>query len=207
MQLTSSAILYCVILSYQAQFLARQPQRPRSLTYAVQETYNFLNCILFCPGGFFLKKTNSGKLMYRPHTTCHRMQLNCSRLEWPQKREKVELNAVYNRKVKGGEQLYLPHNKIHYHNYKTIVTQNPCQKHQQPSNIFWGQQTLLQCVTDAIYTACNSLVCFFILIVFYANCSAKQNATKDPTADTASQHLQTLAKQEQAPNKNPAKKH
>jgi hypothetical protein len=64
---------------------------------------------------------------------------------------------------------------------------------------------LLQRVTDAIYTSCNSLVSYFILIVFYANYNAKQNATKDPTAE--SQHLQTLAKQEQAPNKNPAKKH
>jgi hypothetical protein len=66
---------------------------------------------------------------------------------------------------------------------------------------------LLQRVIDAIYTACNSLLCYFILIVFYGNYSEKQNVTKDPTADATSQHLQTLAKQEQAPIKNPAKKH
>jgi hypothetical protein len=42
-----------------------------NLTYAVQETYNFINCILFCPGGLLLKKTTSGKLIYKPNTTCH----------------------------------------------------------------------------------------------------------------------------------------
>jgi hypothetical protein len=55
----------------EAQFSARHPENPRSLTYVVQETYNLINCILFCPGALLLKKTNSGKLMYTPNTTCH----------------------------------------------------------------------------------------------------------------------------------------
>jgi hypothetical protein len=55
----------------EAQFSARHPENPRSLTYVVQETYNFINCILFCPGALLLKKTNSGKVMYTPNTTCH----------------------------------------------------------------------------------------------------------------------------------------
>ena len=42
-----------------------------NLTYVIQETYNFINFIIFCPGGLLLKKTNLGKLMYTPNTTCH----------------------------------------------------------------------------------------------------------------------------------------
>jgi hypothetical protein len=37
----------------EAQFSACHPENPRSLTYVVKETYNFINCILFCPGGIF----------------------------------------------------------------------------------------------------------------------------------------------------------
>jgi hypothetical protein len=55
----------------EAQFSARHPENPQSLTYIVQETYNFINCILFYPGGLLLKKTNSGKLMYTPNMTYH----------------------------------------------------------------------------------------------------------------------------------------
>jgi hypothetical protein len=55
----------------EAQFSSRHPENPQSLTYVVQETYNFINCILFYPGGLLLKKTNSGKLMYTLKTTCH----------------------------------------------------------------------------------------------------------------------------------------
>jgi hypothetical protein len=42
-----------------------------NLIYVVRETHNFINCILFYPGGLLLKKTNSRKLMYTPNTTCH----------------------------------------------------------------------------------------------------------------------------------------
>jgi hypothetical protein len=52
-----------------------------NLTYAVQETYNFINFILFCPRGLLLKKTNLGKLMYTPNMTCLSMKPNGRRSE------------------------------------------------------------------------------------------------------------------------------
>ena len=69
--ITELSILFAGQGTTEAQFSTCHPKNPRSLTYVVQETYNFINCILFCPGALLLKKTNSGKLMYTPNMTCH----------------------------------------------------------------------------------------------------------------------------------------
>jgi len=65
------SVLFVGHRTIEAQFSSHHPENQRSLTYDVQETYNFINCILFCPGSLILKKNNSGKLMYTPNMTCH----------------------------------------------------------------------------------------------------------------------------------------
>jgi hypothetical protein len=62
------SVLFAGHRTTEAQFSARHPENPRSLIYAVQETYNFINCILFLSRRPSFKENYFGKAnVYTEH--------------------------------------------------------------------------------------------------------------------------------------------